>query len=388
MRSLPLAAFALAALPSVHAQTAFVSGSPVILSALPSATAALYNNTNAPSAPTGKVFKYFMQIWLVLEDYETIVQLPQFQAVAEQGILLTNYNAISHPSQPNYIAAVAGSNFGITNNDYYDIPASETSVFDLLEQKGLTWKAYIEEIPAAGWTGNNNANSTYVRKHNPAIVFDSIGLNQTRSGNVVPADVLQVDIANNNIPAYSYYLPNVNNDANSTSAGPWLDGFLQSTLANAAFMNEALVVISFDESQNRAVRNQVWSCLIGGVIPASLRNTTDNTFYTHYSALHTVELNWGLGSLNRNDADTTLANVFQFAASALNYTNVDVSNVPLMNGPITGLLTDQSYNATHGGGGGSGGSDSSGAVGTTNVAHLFAAAALNAVAAVGVPYLF
>lgn len=59
---------ALAVLSSVHAQTstatAFISGSPVILSALPSATAALYNNTDAPGAPKGKVFKYFMQIWL------------------------------------------------------------------------------------------------------------------------------------------------------------------------------------------------------------------------------------------------------------------------------------------------------------------------------------
>lgn len=119
------------------------------------------------------------------QDYETIVQLPQFQAVAEQGILLTNYNAVTHPSEPNYVAAVAGSNLGIIDDDYYDIPVNQTSVFDLLEQNGLTWKAYNEDIPAAGWTGYSNDNGTYVRKHNPAIVFDSIGLNQTRSANVV-----------------------------------------------------------------------------------------------------------------------------------------------------------------------------------------------------------
>ena len=200
---------ALAALSSVHAQTpssAFISGSPVILSALPSATA-VYNNTNAPNAPTGKVFKYFVQIWLENEvsrltagftlqffnarplstqDYDTVKNLPQFQAVAAQGITLTNYDAITHPSEPNYIAAVAGSNLGIIDDDYYDIPANETSIFDLLENKGLTWKSYNEDIPASGWTGYTNDNGSYVRKHNPAIVFDSIGLNQTRSANVVP----------------------------------------------------------------------------------------------------------------------------------------------------------------------------------------------------------
>ncbi len=58
---------------------------------------------------------------------DTIVQ---FQTVAEQGIFLTNYNAITHPSQPNY---VAGSNLGIID------------VFDLLEQKGFAWKTYNED---------------------------------------------------------------------------------------------------------------------------------------------------------------------------------------------------------------------------------------------------
>ena len=72
------------------------------------------------------------------------------------------------------------------DDDYYDIPANETTIFDLLENKGLTWKAYNEDIPASGWTGFSYHNGSYVRKHNPAISFDSIGLNQTRSANVVP----------------------------------------------------------------------------------------------------------------------------------------------------------------------------------------------------------
>jgi acid phosphatase len=54
----------LSALSSVYAQAPFISGSPVILSAFPNATAAAAINKNAPDAPTGKVFKYFMQIWL------------------------------------------------------------------------------------------------------------------------------------------------------------------------------------------------------------------------------------------------------------------------------------------------------------------------------------
>ncbi|KAF8632846.1 hypothetical protein AX15_001652 [Amanita polypyramis BW_CC] len=335
---------------SVHAQTFSVSGSPIIVSAFPSATAAAFDNHNAPGAPIGKVFKYFMQIWLENEDYDVVSSLPQYQSVAEQGILLTNFNAITHPSEPNYVAAVAGTNFGINNDDYYDIPADQTSIFDLLEAKGLKWKSYNEQLPAPGWTGFSAFSGAYVRKHDPAIIFDNIGLNQTRSANVVSGDRLPIDITGDNIPAYSFYTPNITNDGHDTSgefAGNWLVGFLDSTLNNPTFMDEALVLITFDENETRSVRNQVWACLIGGVIPANLKGTTDDTFYTHYSALHSVELNWGLGSLGRGDANATLSNVFSFAAADLGYQNVQVTNIPLMNTVITGLLTDKSWNHTH-----------------------------------------
>ena len=152
------------------------------------------------------------------------------------------------------------------------------------------------------------------------------------------------------MPAYSFYTPNITDDGHNTDAsfaGDWLVSFLESTLYDAEFMREALVLITFDENASQGNRNQVWSCLIGGAIPASLQGTTDDTFYTHYSTLHTVELNWGLGSLGGGDANQTLANVFEFAAGTLGYTNVAVNPVPLMNTAIDGLLTGQSWNETN-----------------------------------------
>jgi hypothetical protein len=112
-----------------------------------------------------------------------MTKIPGFADLAKEGILLDNYNAITHPSQPNYIAAAGGSNFGITDDDYYNIPANVTSIFDLIEKKGLTWKMYQENIPSIGNTDYRIG--TYVRKHNPAASFDSIGLNKTRLQNIV-----------------------------------------------------------------------------------------------------------------------------------------------------------------------------------------------------------
>lgn len=96
---------------------------------------------------------------------------------------MDNFNAVTHPSEPNYVSAGGGSNFGIDDDDYYNIPAHVPSIFDLIENKGLTWKCYQEDIPYVGYTGDRAGD--YVRKHNPAISFDSVGLNATRLKNIV-----------------------------------------------------------------------------------------------------------------------------------------------------------------------------------------------------------
>lgn len=109
-----------------------------------------------------------------------------------QGILLTNFNAITHPSEPNYVAAVGGSNYGINNDDYYNIPANVPTVVDLLEKKGLTWKVYQQDIPSVGFTGYKAGN--YVRKHNPVVIYDSVGLNATRLKNIVGGKLIHLAV--------------------------------------------------------------------------------------------------------------------------------------------------------------------------------------------------
>ena len=51
------------------------------------------------------------------------------------------------------------------------------------------------------------------------------------------------------------------------------------------------------------------------------RPVSDDTLYTHYSTISTVEGNWGLDNLGRGDVNATLANVFQFVAQAIGFEN-------------------------------------------------------------------
>ena len=69
------------------------------------------------------------------------------------------------------------------------------------------------------------------------------------------------------------------------------------------------------------MNNRIYTLILGNGVPESLRGTTDSTFYTHYSALSTVQANWDLMALGRGDVNGTLNNVFGFVANASGYTN-------------------------------------------------------------------
>lgn len=64
------------------------------------------------------------------------------------------------------------------------------------------------------------------------------------------------------------------------------------------FPPRTLIVVTYDEDDYN-YHNRVYTVLVGSTIPAG---SSDTTHYTHYSLLKTVEENWNLGSLGRNDA--------------------------------------------------------------------------------------
>ena len=156
-------------------------------------------------------------------------------------------------------------------------------------------------------------------------------------------------------------MTNDGHDTTISFTGKWARTFLEPLLNNSYFMNNTLVVLTFDEDESYAEKNkmfvsQISSCpgrdrsltsisvktvLLGGAIPTSLHNTTDSTFYNHYSMLSTVELNWGLPSLGRWDCN---ANVLALVANKTGYANqkVDTTNL-YFNASYPGPLSDAKY---------------------------------------------
>jgi acid phosphatase len=350
MKTLSLSLAAAAAIAACQAATAptfsTIQPSPAQISAV-AATAPVANYKNIKYVP-GKAFNRIYNIWLENQDFDVVAGVQAMQELAKEGILLTNYFALTHPSEPNYLASAAGDYFGLGGDQMIQIPANISSIVDLLESKGISWAEYQEDLPYAGYQGFQYLNqktgaNDYVRKHDPLILFESVTNSPTRLSNIKNFTSFYDDLNAEALPQWSFITPNMTNDGHDTNAqvaGTWSYDFLYSLLTkNDYFTKDTLIILTFDENASYAKQNIAYTLLLGD-IPDHLKGTTDDTFYDHYSLISTVEANWELPNLGRYDCG---ANVFDIVAKETHYKNpkkFDFSNV-YNNQSIPGYLSDE-----------------------------------------------
>ncbi|OAA55126.1 Phosphoesterase family [Cordyceps fumosorosea ARSEF 2679] len=278
------------------------------------------------SSVKGKAFDRFVIIYFENQNYDKAFGDPNFTWLANKGITLTNYFAATHPSQPNYMASIAGDYFGLDGDGVVDSPAEVATVIDLLESKNISWAHYEEDMPYTGYTGSSYKNSRgrndYVRKHNPAIMHKSVSDSTDRLSRVknmsnidTSRSSFHTDLENNALPQWMFITPNMTSDGHDssvTTAGTWCRWFLEPLLTNSNFMQNTLVLVTWDESESYSIRNNILGILVGDAVPSQLVGTTDASFYSHYSEIATVSANWDLPTLGRWDVG---ANVYQMVAN-------------------------------------------------------------------------
>jgi len=298
----------------------------------------------------GKSFGRFIQIWLENTDYRVASSSPTFKKLAKQGIHLTNYLSLTHPSEPNYVASISGDFHGLSDDNYYNIPSNITTIVDLLVQKGVSWATYQESMPTIAWAPDftqhnyNTGNGSYmyyVRKHNPLAIHDAIA-NTSQAAYIRNFNDFAADIKADVLPQWMFITPNLVNDAHDTDityTSAWLEYWLVPLLEDKRFNSGkgedgTLILLTFDENETYGSRNVVYSVLLGTAVPKNLHGTVDDTLYSHYSSLSTVEGNWELGNLGRGDVNATLGNVFSFVADKIGFKN---TKTPIGKEPQTNL---------------------------------------------------
>ena len=133
---------------------------------------------------------------------------PFINSLASQYAVAGNYYGVTHPSQPNYVAAISGSNWGV-NDDQPTNTYDHQNLVDELEAHHLSWAAYMESLPSAGFTGTQSpaTASLYVNKHDPFVLFDDIRTSPARLARIKPYSDFAADMRHG-MPNFVWITPN------------------------------------------------------------------------------------------------------------------------------------------------------------------------------------
>jgi hypothetical protein len=315
-----------------------------------------------------KPFDRIIVVTLANQCRSDVLEHSFFNKLAKSGAYLKNYFGVNHPAQPNLLASISGETCGITNNLIYTNPFLQKNIVDLLEAQQVSWKSYVEDLPNQPWSSawesprypteevpfvinprkDEQEIPSYFRYTNVLTSFHNVQKSEARWNKIVHHSQFWKDIDDQKVPECIWYTPNIWNRGDFVQdtlnivhsrvelipqQAAWLEIFFGNTsetglnldldlllenpkkaYENSKIPKGTLLVLAFDEApthQNKSTNdsdaaNQVYTVLLGDMIQPG---TVIETPYNHYSLLRTIEENFQLGTLQKNDEH---ASWFQF----------------------------------------------------------------------------
>ncbi len=241
-------------------------------------------------------------VFVVAEEnhsYSSVIgssSMPYLNSLASKYGLATQYYANTHPSIGNYFMMTTGQI--LTNDDSQtpaSFPVSADNIVRHLITAGKTWKAYAESLPYAGYTGGDVY--PYAVRHNPLAYITDVQNSSNEKLNLVPFSQFATDLASNQLPNFSFIVPNVLDDAHDGTlqqADSWLQQNIAPLLASPAFQQDGILIISFDESFDTDTAyggGQVATVVIGPNVKLGYQSST---LYQHQNLLCTAMTALGL----------------------------------------------------------------------------------------------
>jgi hypothetical protein len=312
------------------------------------------------------------------------VDAPNLNMLAQKYGLAKTYYGVTHPSLPNYLAAISGDFQGIFDDcaagpgvtcaveefvpNSGDGTASQLmtaqqaanaatiphwfsgrTIVDQLEEKGLTWAAYMGDMVATGDTSNGapdlptadggtEEGNLYAQKHDPFMYFQGIRTNTNRMQKIVPYTKFATDIAAASMPNFVWISPDqcsdmhgINTDTaafadagfcTGTAAGndmsapviqygdAFVGALVTKIMASPTWSEGSAIAIVFDEddyvgtsgccnSPTGVDGGTLGGALVPAIVVSSLVTTPTVSMdpYNHYSLLATLQNIWGLDCL-------------------------------------------------------------------------------------------
>jgi hypothetical protein len=270
--------------------------------------------TPPPAPGTLPTFKHVYTILMENEEASSIIgnaSAPYINRLAATYGLATNYTAVSHPSEPNYLALWSGSTQGVTDDGVYNFAGGRT-LADQIETAGRTWHVAAQNVPlpcstAATASGGPDGTGTYARKHEPAISWTSVSGNPTRCANITDFSHFDPNLGN-----YWFIAPNLCNDMHDCSIATgdaFLAGFIPKILNSAAYADGGVLYLTWDEgSSGTGGGGKVVTIVVS---PLAKPAFSSATAHTHYSLVRTVEDAWSMPCLANACSANNLAEFFR-----------------------------------------------------------------------------
>jgi phospholipase C len=257
-----------------------------------------------PRSPAGisrSSQSHFVVIVLENREFGEVIggsSMPYLSRLAGQGVLATDYHAITHPSLPNYIALLAGDPLGI-ESDCTECQAHGVTLPDQLERARVGWRAYMEDMPQPCYAGASAGG--YAKKHDPFMYFSQIAGNPARCSRVTPLSRLTGELRRGRLPAFAWITPNLCDDGHDC-ANATTDRFLAHLvpyLLQGLGPHGVLAVVWDEGTSNSGCCNLA----AGGRVPLILAGPQVRAGYhlstpaDHYSLLRLIEDSFGLPRL-------------------------------------------------------------------------------------------
>src|ERR1035437_3170270 len=284
--------------------------------------------TFSAAPPTAPGVPHVMEIMMENEAYGDLIgnaAAPNINQLTQTYALATQSYAIGHPSLPNYLEMIAGSNYGVSDNGTptsENIASTALTLANQFETAGISWRAYFESMPSAGYTGGDTGGGDpyggeyYLQHHNPFVYFPATTSLADFDQNVVPlssASGVQSDLNAPSAPSFVWVTPNAVDDMHDgpmmadTSSVPtvgdaWLANFIAHVQSTSWYGAGGQIIVEWDEGLDSDTSGVGTAGEVGGghiltlVISANLAASPIqySTPFNTAGILHSVEATYGL----------------------------------------------------------------------------------------------
>jgi acid phosphatase len=224
---------------------------------------------------------------------------PFINRLARRGALFTNSHAITHPSEPNYLALLSGSTHGVID-DSCPLRFTGPNLAAELIAAGHTFAGYSEGLPGTGSPAC--VAGEYARKHVPWVNFTNVPASASKPWTAFPAG----DYAA--LPTVSFVIPNLCHDMHDCPVATG-DAWVKANIgpyAAWAMTHHSLLIVDWDENDG-SPGNQIPTIFAGQMV----RPGRYGEPITHYGVLRTIERLYGLRSIGLARRAHPITNVWK-----------------------------------------------------------------------------